>query len=278
MQEILGIVKLKDAQLRYVRWGEGPKTLLCFHGFGLDKDSFFRLASMLSNEYTIFSFDIFFHGLSTFKSKGGVVTKSFWKDIMTIFLKENNIKRFSVLGFSMGGKFALATVEAFPAMIANLILIAPDGIKVSRWYKFATSTFFTRALLKENIKKPFIYFKLVKIARKLGLAQKSVARFANTQMQTRNQRELVFNSWTAFRKLTFDIDEITETLVRQRIKVFIFLGNHDKILQEADLADFVGKIPGAKLKVLNSGHSNLVDNVELFLAANQRYFSEFDHL
>ena len=274
MSELLGNVQLEGALLRYVKWGEGPKILLCFHGFGFDKDTFFRMSSILSQDYTVYSFDLFYHGLSTLPPKKSVLKKKFWKDIIGKFLKENEIKKFSVLGFSMGGKFSLATVEAFPAMIENLILLAPDGIKVSPWYTFATSTFVTRALLKKNIRNPFIYLNLVKIARKLGLAKKSVARFANNQMQTRSQRELVYHTWTAFRKIKFILDELTDTINRQNIVVIIFLGNHDMIMKEEDVKPFIQKISKVKVEVLNAGHSNLIEAAEEFLRANPKYFTE----
>ena len=48
------------------------------------------------------------------------------------FLRKENISRFDVAGFSMGGRFALATLEAFPEKIGNVFLIAPDGEKQSR--------------------------------------------------------------------------------------------------------------------------------------------------
>ena len=50
-------------QLTYKKVGVGKKCILAFHGFGLDKDCFdiFFNEDFL-NDYTVYSFDLFFHG------------------------------------------------------------------------------------------------------------------------------------------------------------------------------------------------------------------------
>jgi len=48
---------------------------------------------------------------------------------MMRFLGKEKIELFAVVGFSLGGKFALATLEAFTDKVTKVVLLAPDGIK-----------------------------------------------------------------------------------------------------------------------------------------------------
>ena len=66
--------------------------------------------------------------------------------------KETGVQNFSLAGFSLGGKFALATLEAFPEKTKGIILLAPDGIKTSFWYSLATyPAFFSKNFQKYGV-------------------------------------------------------------------------------------------------------------------------------
>ncbi|HEY5824200.1 MAG TPA: hypothetical protein VIT44_07545, partial [Cyclobacteriaceae bacterium] len=58
----------KNATLHYIKSGSGPKSLLLFHGFGQDHRSFDDLTIVLAGEYTLYSFDLFFHGESSWRN------------------------------------------------------------------------------------------------------------------------------------------------------------------------------------------------------------------
>src|SRR5690349_5025567 len=108
--------------------------MLAFHGFGQGKEAFSTFGEALSSDYTLYSFDLFFHGKSEWNYEEEPLEKEFWSEIIQRFLKEQDIRSFSVVGYSMGGKFALATVEAFPTHVKEVYLLAPVGIWISPWY------------------------------------------------------------------------------------------------------------------------------------------------
>ena len=102
--------------LHYQKIGHGKKILLSFHGMGQDFLCFQKFAQTFDNQYTIYLFDLPYHGKS-----GGingnnyveneVITKEIWEEYLGEFLQESQIQTFSIIAFSMGGRFALATVD-----------------------------------------------------------------------------------------------------------------------------------------------------------------------
>src|SRR5690242_12625904 len=98
------IHRQNSSTLFYERKGNGRKTLLLFHGFGQDHATFNPLMEQLKDEYTFYSFDLYFHGKSNWTNGEVPLEKHEWKNIINAFLKENSIEEFALLGFSLGGK------------------------------------------------------------------------------------------------------------------------------------------------------------------------------
>ncbi|NJN41120.1 MAG: alpha/beta hydrolase [Flammeovirgaceae bacterium] len=101
-------------QLHYVKAGHGPKTILVFHGFGQNHQTFEKLVGFVPADYTIYSFDIFFHGESKWNKGEQLLKKEFWNNLWVEFLAQTQIEKYSLIGFSMGGKFVLASYMASP--------------------------------------------------------------------------------------------------------------------------------------------------------------------
>ncbi|MDB5273031.1 MAG: alpha/beta hydrolase, partial [Chitinophagaceae bacterium] len=101
------------ACLHYRQYGKGSSVLLCFHGYGQDHDVYRELETLYGSKYTIYSFDLFYHGQSFWHNKTQPLEKEDWSAIMADFFAIQKINRFSLVGYSMGSRFALATFDAF---------------------------------------------------------------------------------------------------------------------------------------------------------------------
>jgi pimeloyl-ACP methyl ester carboxylesterase len=202
----------------------GPIPLLAFHGIGQDHHVFEPLAQQLEGRYAIYAFDLFFHGAQPTKVAGDVLTKQRFQEIIQSFLHQNQIERFAVTGFSIGGRFALATAEAFPQQIDELILLAPDGITISPWYRMATRTGLGRRLFRFLLKHMPLLHQLGRFFLSLGLINRSALKFAENTLSTAEQRECVYNSWVYFRKLHFDYRKLSELLNNCPVRVRFFVG------------------------------------------------------
>lgn len=239
----------------------GPKVLLAFHGFGQSAEAMAPLTQRLSQTYTLYSFDLFFHGSSTWKNTGQTLSKQDWSHILSQVLKTYNIASFTLAGFSLGGKLVLATVEAFPTRVERVMLMAPDGIDTSFWYNLATYPPIFRRYFKSMITKPQRFHHLMKALKKLNIVDKGLIRFAARQMNSNSKRYQVYHSWVVFKELKFDLDQIANVLNRQEIPVNIWMGKYDRVIKTRRLEKLVGKLEQCELHFLDCGHNDLVLHV-----------------
>jgi len=250
--------QLKNATLGYTKAGNGPEPILLFHGYGQDHSAFQPIIDELGEIFTFFSFDLFFHGKSTWLLEDTPLSKEYWTSILHSFLNENNLKKFSLMGFSLGGKFALASMEAFPHRINSLYLLAPDGIKTSTWYSLATYPIALRSLFKSMIQRPARFNSLVALAKSTRMADKGLIRFAQSQMNTEERRRRVYYSWVVFSQLKFDTSAIASIINNNQIHLHVIIGQFDKIITSKNMERLLSKLKVSDLKVVEAGHNNLI--------------------
>jgi pimeloyl-ACP methyl ester carboxylesterase len=244
----------------------GSKILLTFHGFGQSKQDFEALEKTLALEYTIYSFDLFYHGEHPEDGPDRPLTKADWKEWMRAFFTAENIHQYSVLGFSLGGRFALATIEAFPDRATALLLIAPDGIKPNFWYSLATRSKLSQTLFRRVVYDRQSFQALATLVRTLRLAHPKLIRFAQSQLDSPEKQRQLYRSWINFRPLSFHIPTIAALLNEKRIRTEIFLGKHDLLLKEKDVEALTRRLKNYRLILLESGHTHLLDRAsEYFL-------------
>lgn len=247
-------------QLAYGKRGTGTKALLFFHGFGQDHHVFDELTDALSQDYTCYVFDLFFHGQSTWAKGESAIEKTEWKDLLTQFLEEHRIENFSVLGFSMGGKFALSCLELFPLRIESVFLLAPDGIKTNFWYSLATYPIAFRKLFKSMINHHERFHTVARMALRLGFIDKGILRFIESQMNTEEKRKRVYYSWVVFRHFQFNPEKLAHYINEQNISFTLIAGKYDKIITVANMKPFIDKLKQVRFEVIEAGHNDLIRN------------------
>jgi pimeloyl-ACP methyl ester carboxylesterase len=251
-------IQYKKAVLHYSITGTAADTILLFHGFGQSKDVFHELTEVLSKKYTVYNFDLFFHGKSRWNNGEQPLEKVFWKELMARFLNTHQLKSFGLLGFSLGSKFALATLEAFPSQTKEIILLAPDGIKTNFWYALATYPFPLRNFFKSMIMKPERFRGIVSLCQWLGLVDKGIIRFAASQMNTEEKRNQVYHSWVVFRHLQFNLSKIAAHINATDIQTTVVIGKFDKIITTVTVKKFVAKLKSHQFELLETSHNGLI--------------------
>jgi pimeloyl-ACP methyl ester carboxylesterase len=247
----------KKACLHFRKYGRGANVLLCFHGFGQDHDVYRVLEDRFGEKYTLFSFDLFYHGQSFWHEKTKPLSIEDWTEIITQFLIEQRIERFSLVGYSMGARFALATFNGFPKRIEQLILLAPDGIRKHFTYRLMTSFLITRRILRYIVINPKPYQSLLALLLRLRIVDKGVLKFSETQMQTRAMRRRVYYSWTMFRKLYVPINKTLSNIEDHATKVELVMGAYDRVVDLSDITPVARRFP-ASIVVLPVGHTGLL--------------------
>lgn len=247
------------SKLHYAKTGNGPKHLLIFHGFGQDLSVFDYLTRSLAKHYTFYVFDLYFHGRSEWAHQEKPLRKKEWADTIGQFLTENNINRFSVAAFSLGGKFALTAAEFFPSRIDELFLIAPDGIKTSFWYSLATYPLLLRKLFKSMILHPQRFIRIAEFLNRSGVVDKGLIRFAEYQMNNEEKRKRVYYSWVVFRHLTPDLNKIAKALNENSISLTLIVGKYDKVIEPKNMNHFLKRVKKFRFEILENGHTGLIN-------------------
>jgi pimeloyl-ACP methyl ester carboxylesterase len=262
------LLRYEESSLHYVIEGHGSKNLIVFHGFGQTRNAFDSFAKSLSMEFTIYIFDLYFHGESEWGQGEQPLEKSLWKKTMERFLELHQVDKFSLCGFSLGGKFALATLEAFAEKVESVILIAPDGIKTSFWYSLATYPLLFRSLFKSMVLHPTRFTALSRTLYKFGLMDKGLIRFAEYQMDTEEKRRRVYNSWVVFRHLTFDLKKIAELINVNAITLIMITGKYDKVIRSENMNTLLDHVKKFHHEILETGHNGLINGAAAFLKNN----------
>jgi pimeloyl-ACP methyl ester carboxylesterase len=252
-------VQLKKATLSYRKQGTGALPLLLFHGFGQAHQAFVPLVKILSEKYTLYTFDLFFHGESQWNHGETPLEKDFWRELMHSFFQQETIRTFSVLGFSMGGKFALATLESYPDRCKEIFLLAPDGIKTSFWYSLATYPLAFREIFKSLIAHPKRFHSIATWAHRFRLIDRGILRFVEYQMNTEEKRTRVYHSWVVFRHLKFSLKKIGSLIDRHQIQLTLLVGKHDKIITAANMGRLLGHVNSCRFEILDAGHNDFIE-------------------
>ena len=245
-------------RLSYRKVGNGPAILIAFHGFGQSGRVFDPVNETIGYRFTVFSFDLFFHGHSQYVGPQ-LLTKTDWQRLVGAFLETQHIRRFSLMGFSLGGRLALTTVEAFADRIDELILIAPDGITRSIWYQLATATRMGRWLFRYVMRHLSAFNQIGHALVRVGLLNRTVMRFAELSLSTTKQRTLVYTVWTQFRLITPDLNAVSTLLNQHSVRVRFFTGAFDRIVPGTYILPLANRLERYELTVLKTGHNHLIE-------------------
>lgn len=263
------LLHYEKSSLHYVIEGSGPKNLLVFHGFGQNRKAFENFSAVLSSEYTLYIFDLYFHGQSHWGYGERPLEKIVWKKTIASFLEVHGITRFSLCGFSLGGKFAIATLEAMPDKVETMMLIAPDGIKTSFWYSLATYPIAFRRLFKSMILHPSRFRALSRALHWLDVMDKGLIRFADHQMDTEEKRRRVYYSWVVFRRLGFDLNWIGTLVNQYSIQLILITGKFDKVIRSKSMHKLLRHVKNYHHEILETGHNGLINESAVFLRKKQ---------
>jgi len=104
--------------------GEGPEQVICLHGLGSNKASFFETISALTPEHTVHALDLPGFGSSEKPARGGYDASWFARSVLG-YLDSMAIERAHVVGNSMGGRVALELALDHPDRVGSVSLLAP---------------------------------------------------------------------------------------------------------------------------------------------------------
>jgi pimeloyl-ACP methyl ester carboxylesterase len=104
--------------------GEGSEDVICLHGLGSNKTSFFETISTLTPDHTVHAVDIPGFGSSSKPARAAYDASYFARSVLG-YMDAMAIERAHLVGNSMGGRIALEVALTDPDRTGTLSLLAP---------------------------------------------------------------------------------------------------------------------------------------------------------
>jgi pimeloyl-ACP methyl ester carboxylesterase len=249
-----GFIVIEDGQIAYQIIGKGDKLMLAFHGFDEDSDKFRILEPSLGKDYTIIAFDLPFHG-NTIWNEHKLLTPYYLKKMANEILKRFNAERFSVIGYSLGGKLVMSLIMEMSSKIDKVILIAPDGIKNN----VSTYPAIGRALFRLFINFPYPFIFLLRLLNLLDIINDGTMKIVKLRSETKEKRLKVYNTWLCLRELEENMKDIKNKINTNHIKIYLIFGKYDPVIKPVLGEFFVKGLENGKLIILNKGHNLMKD-------------------
>lgn len=115
-------LKINDINLNYVKNGSGAPLLL-LHGNGEDHHIFDKLTEQLKKDYTVYSIDSRNHGESS--QTDDYSYQTMMEDIAA-FIKQLDLKKVHVIGFSDGGVIGLLLAMKYPELLGKMAVLGAN--------------------------------------------------------------------------------------------------------------------------------------------------------
>lgn len=259
------LLPYKNSFVHYLKFGNGTRFLFCFHGYGENAHSFLFLEKVLGHDYTLIALDFPFHGNTDWK-EGFLFTVKDLESVMTAIVPLE-LQTVSIIGYSMGGRIALALLQEIPSNIEKVVLVAPDGLHKNFWYWFSTQTSIGNKLFGYTMKKPQWFFGGMAFLKNFRLLNKSIFKFAHSYLDDAGERILLYNRWSTMRKFKPDEHQVTAALKQYNIPLRMLFGSYDRIILSKRSAGLDQQNDTITVKTIRAGHQLLKEKYAKDIAA-----------
>ena len=117
-------VETSQARIKALIAGDGPRDVICLHGLGANKTSFFETVAALAPDNTVHALDLPGFGSSSKPARAPYDAAWFARSVLS-YMDEMGIGAAHLVGNSMGGRIALELGLHRPERVETLSLLAP---------------------------------------------------------------------------------------------------------------------------------------------------------
>lgn len=173
-------------------------------------------------------------------------------------LNQLKITKFSLLGYSMGGRYVISSLYAFSDRVQHCFLIAPDGVVKRGSYELATFPYGMQQLFKFFMRNPSPFFTFLNVVEKTRIVDPWTIKFSRSQLKDPRQREMVLKSWITLKRLRLKQNELVSLINKPSFSSVFIFGKHDRIIQPKRHFHFLNKLQNTKVFILDTGHAKLL--------------------
>lgn len=253
-----GYISAGEQRLHYIKYGEGERLLIAFHGYGDTAKIFGMLDPYIGSEYSIMSFSLPHHAQTAW-SKDEPFSKDELQELVRNTMSEFGVEKTSLIGYSMGGRVCLTATELLADSIDKVVLLASDGLIFNRFYHFVTATPFGKRVFRSFLKNPKHYESLINLARRTNIVNESKYKFATKYLDNEQERKFLLNVWPAMRLLIPNYDTINRQVREHNISIDVFMGKYDRVIPLSHAYKLQKKVTSINIHVLEKGH-RILDN------------------
>lgn len=257
--------------LDYKQFGSGRKAIISFHGFGRNADDWKVFHDVLGQSWRMYSFQLFYHGRDYELDPYSPLAFSEWSDYLDTFCREMEIQEVVLLGYSMGGRLILGSLERLRTPIRAVVLLAPDGIVPNNWYRFVSATRIGRTIFKHIMRSPGSYLGIARALSTVGLVPEHRYRLFADNAALPSQRHRLLNTWLFLSKLMKPAEASTSMIEDKGLtdSFFVVAGSRDRVITLKGLKawPFLIKNP-TNLHVLDKGHRLMTIDVAKYVRTN----------
>ncbi|UTW63002.1 alpha/beta hydrolase [bacterium SCSIO 12741] len=241
------IIRFGNWKIEYCTFGEGPEVLLSFHGFGKHFRDFEAMVPTLGQRFRFVSVHLLFHGESIpdeVPNRPIAFERSDLMELLHVLKKDEGFDRFSLLGYSLGGKLVLTLAEMVPEQIDHVFLIAPDGVGINPWYYFSSRTALGQRLHHWSIQNHTVIDGLYQIVMGFKIVPKNLTQFAYDMLKDHDHSTLIYNTWLTYRRLIPDQDKLVNDLAKHEVNIQFFVGIRDQLIPLKPLQRLCARLHG----------------------------------
>ena len=265
-------VETRGATISSLISGQGPEQVICLHGLGSNKTSFFETIATLTPDHTVHAIDLPGFGSSSKPALGAYNAPYFARAVLG-YMDAMSIERAHLIGNSMGGRIAIELALTEPDRAKTLSLLAPvlafrrrrelvPLVKLLRPELAAIPHPLRASQVRER------FWSLFARPERLDPAAADIA--ADEFCRTYRSRSARIAFFAAARNIYLDAphgeDGLWTRLAGLRTPALFIWGDRDRLVPVAFSRHVAGVLPGARQVVLTEcGH---VPQVELPERAN----------
>ncbi|RXF70001.1 alpha/beta fold hydrolase [Arcticibacter tournemirensis] len=255
----MAVFSNNKVRLHYYIYGKGPEAMLAFHGFGMKGTQFSVLESAFAERYTIYSFDLFFHGhTELLESSLEVIRRglhsSEFGSYIAEFMQEMGFKKVSLLSYSMGALMALSIIEHLPDKVDNAYFIAPDGIRPNTLLQMGSRNLFINRMFYKLVYSPKTVNLILNSLLKYRYIDEPLYRILQGEFGTEASRLTCYQVITYFSTLRFNKTKLADIINKNRISTYFYFGKTDRLFPPSIGREFSAMLENSSLHILNTGH------------------------
>ena len=256
-----GTFEYKNTKISYSDEGSG-QVLLFIHGFLEDKRMWNPFIENFKSTYRCISVDLFGHGNS--ENYGYIHTMEEQAAMIKSLLDKLRLRRYTVIGHSMGGYIALELAKKYPKHLRGLVLQNSTSHPDTK-EKIANRNRAIRAV-KDN---PTLFIQvaipMLFSEKSRTLFKKEIAEVTSTALKTSEQGIIAALEGMKIRK------NHAELLKKSAFPILMIIGKEDSALNYDTL---IAQTKGTKVLVelFEDGHMSHIENQEALQANYAKFF------